>query len=177
MYGVRINNQQSDKTVRIRTIIKSATYYKSVIYHFGTINAILYTITNKNHSHIIFTSEKMDRELTKAERTKARRKKIIPYIIGIVAVIIIFAVIMISLKASVNRDDLYDNDCRPWNNRDNSHGFRQCSPAFEEIINSPISTRIMEVYCKAGDGVDMCTPTPARPTERKKQSSTSSKTD
>ncbi|MBQ8521804.1 MAG: HlyD family efflux transporter periplasmic adaptor subunit, partial [Bacteroides sp.] len=31
-------------------------------------------------------------------------------------------------------------------------------PAFEEIINSPISTRIVEVYCKGGDSVDVGTP-------------------
>ena len=31
-------------------------------------------------------------------------------------------------------------------------------PAFEEIINSPISTRIVEVYCKAGDSVEAGTP-------------------
>ncbi len=31
-------------------------------------------------------------------------------------------------------------------------------PAFEEIINSPISTRIVEVYCRAGDSVHEGTP-------------------
>lgn len=31
-------------------------------------------------------------------------------------------------------------------------------PAFEEIVNSPISTRIVEVYCKAGDSVAAGTP-------------------
>lgn len=100
----------------------------------------------------------MDRELTKAERTKARRKKIIPYIIGIVAVIIIFAVIMISLKASVNRDDLMTTTVDRGTIETTVTGSGSVVPAFEEIINSPISTRIMEVYCKAGDSVDMCTP-------------------
>ncbi len=32
------------------------------------------------------------------------------------------------------------------------------APAFEEVINSPISTRIVEVYRKAGDSVDVGTP-------------------
>ncbi len=100
----------------------------------------------------------MDRELTKAERTKARRKKIIPYIIGIVAVIIIFAVIMISLKASVNRDDLMTTTVDRGTIETTVTGSGSVVPAFEEIINSPISTRIMEVYCKAGDSVDMGTP-------------------
>lgn len=31
-------------------------------------------------------------------------------------------------------------------------------PAFEEIINSPISSRIVEVYCHSGDSVDVGTP-------------------
>ncbi|MDE5672744.1 MAG: efflux RND transporter periplasmic adaptor subunit, partial [Duncaniella sp.] len=48
----------------------------------------------------------MDRELTKDERKRAQRKKLLPYIIGAGTVVIIFAVIMISLRTSVNRDDL-----------------------------------------------------------------------
>ena len=31
-------------------------------------------------------------------------------------------------------------------------------PAFEEIINSPISSRIVEVYCHSGDSVEVGTP-------------------
>ena len=31
-------------------------------------------------------------------------------------------------------------------------------PAFEEIINSPINSRILEVYKKGGDSVDVGTP-------------------
>ena len=31
-------------------------------------------------------------------------------------------------------------------------------PAFEEIINSPINTRVLEVYKKGGDSVEVGTP-------------------
>ena len=65
---------------------------------------------------------------------------------------------MISLKASVNRDDLMTTTVDRGTIETTVTGSGSVVPAFEEIINSPISTRIMEVYCKAGDSVDMCTP-------------------
>lgn len=65
---------------------------------------------------------------------------------------------MISLKASVNRDDLMTTTVDRGTIETTVTGSGSVVPAFEEIINSPISTRIMEVYCKAGDSVDMGTP-------------------
>ena len=48
----------------------------------------------------------MDRELTSDERKKAMRKKMLPYIIGVAVVVVIIAILMITLRSSVNRDDL-----------------------------------------------------------------------
>lgn len=100
----------------------------------------------------------MDRELTSDERKKAMRKKLLPYLIGIGAVAIIIVVLMVSLRTSINRDDLMVATVDSGTIETTVTGSGNVVPAFEEIINSPINTRIVEVYCKAGDSVDVGTP-------------------
>lgn len=100
----------------------------------------------------------MDRELTSDERKKAMRKKLLPYLIGIGAVAIIIVVLMVSLRTSINRDDLMVATVDSGTIETTVTGSGNVVPAFEEIINSPINTRIVEVYCKAGDSVDAGTP-------------------
>lgn len=100
----------------------------------------------------------MDRELTSDERKKAMRKKLLPYLIGIVAVAIIIVVLMVSLRTSISRDDLMVATVDSGTIETTVTGSGNVVPAFEEIINSPINTRIVEVYCKAGDSVDVGTP-------------------
>lgn len=100
----------------------------------------------------------MDRELTSDERKKAMRKKLLPYLIGIGAVAIIIVVLMVSLRTSINRDDLMVATVDSGTIETTVTGSGNVVPAFEEIINSPINTRIVEVYCKAGDSVDTGTP-------------------
>lgn len=100
----------------------------------------------------------MDRELTSDERKKAMRKKLLPYLIGIVAVAIIIVVLMVSLRTSISRDDLMVATVDSGTIETTVTGSGNVVPAFEEIINSPINTRIVEVYCKAGDSVDTGTP-------------------
>ncbi len=100
----------------------------------------------------------MDRELTSDERKKAMRKKLLPYLIGIGAVAIIIVVLMVSLRTSISRDDLMVATVDSGTIETTVTGSGNVVPAFEEIINSPINTRIVEVYCKAGDSVDVGTP-------------------
>lgn len=100
----------------------------------------------------------MDRELTSDERKQAMRKKLLPYLIGIGAVAIIIVVLMVSLRTSISRDDLMVATVDSGTIETTVTGSGNVVPAFEEIINSPINTRIVEVYCKAGDSVDVGTP-------------------
>lgn len=113
---------------------------------------------NKKIIHHPITTTKMDRELTSDERKRARRKKLLPYIIGVVVAAVILTIIIVSLRTSVNRDDLMVATVDSGTIETTVTGSGSVVPAFEEIINSPISTRIMEVYCKAGDSVDVGTP-------------------
>ena len=100
----------------------------------------------------------MDRELSKTERNSARRKKLLPYAIGLVGIVAVIAVMMMLMRSSVKRDDLIIATVDTGTIETSVTGAGSVVPAFEEIINSPINTRIVEVYCKAGDSVDVGTP-------------------
>lgn len=100
----------------------------------------------------------MDRELSKDERKKAMRKKLRPYIITSAVIAVALCVIIISLRSSVKRDDLMISEVDTGTIETTVTGSGSVVPAFEEIINSPINSRIVEVYCKAGDSVATGTP-------------------
>lgn len=100
----------------------------------------------------------MDREIPKEVRDKERKKKFIKYgAIGTVAVICITLLISF-MRSSVNRKDLVLSEVDQGMIEVSVSASGKVVPAFEEIINSPINTRIIEVYRKGGDSVDVGTP-------------------
>ena len=100
----------------------------------------------------------MDREIPKDVRRKERNQKIMKYG-GIGAGIIIGMAVLISLmQSSVKRRDINFSTVDKGTIEVSVSASGKVVPAFEEIINSPINTRIVEVYCKGGDSVDVGTP-------------------
>lgn len=100
----------------------------------------------------------MDREIPKEVRDKDRKKKFIKYgAIGVAAVVCI-AVLISFMRSSVNRKDLVFSEVDNGTIEVSVSASGKVVPAFEEIINSPINTRIVEVYRKGGDSVDVGTP-------------------
>lgn len=100
----------------------------------------------------------MDREIPKEVRDKERKKKFIKYgAIGVAAVVCI-AVLISFMRSSVNRKDLVFSEVGNGTIEVSVSASGKVVPAFEEIINSPINTRIVEVYRKGGDSVDVGTP-------------------
>ena len=100
----------------------------------------------------------MDREIPKEVRDKERKKKFIKYgAIGLAAVVCI-AVLISFMRSSVNRKDLVFSEVDNGTIEVSVSASGKVVPAFEEIINSPINTRIVEVYRKGGDSVDVGTP-------------------
>lgn len=100
----------------------------------------------------------MDRELTKHERNSLRRRKLLPYIIGGGVLAAGLISLFIASRASISREDLMIATVDTGTIETTVTGSGAVVPAFEEIINSPINSRIIEVYCKAGDSVDIDTP-------------------
>ncbi|WP_455673787.1 efflux RND transporter periplasmic adaptor subunit [Phocaeicola sp.] len=100
----------------------------------------------------------MDREIPKEVRDKERKKKFIKYgAIGVAAVVAITLLISF-MRSSVNSKDLVFSQVDNGTIEVSVSASGKVVPAFEEIINSPINTRIIEVYRKGGDSVDVGTP-------------------
>ena len=100
----------------------------------------------------------MDREIPKEVRKKERNKKIIKWsAIGIIAVVGISVLISL-MRTGVQKKDLIFSKVDKGTIEVSVSASGKVVPAFEEIINSPITTRILEVYKKGGDSVEVGTP-------------------
>lgn len=100
----------------------------------------------------------MDREISKEVQRKEQRKQIIK-IGGSVAIgIALIAVVISFLQTSLNRKDLTISAVDKGVIEVSVSASGKVIPAFEEIINSPINSRIVEIYKKGGDSVDVGTP-------------------
>ena len=100
----------------------------------------------------------MDREISKEVRRKEQRKQIIKIGGGVGAAVAVIAVIISFLQTSLNRKDLTISTVDQGVIEVSVSASGKVIPAFEEIINSPINTRIVEIYKKGGDSVDIGTP-------------------
>lgn len=100
----------------------------------------------------------MDREISKEVQRKEQRKQFVK--IGAIAgVLIVLAVMMFSiLQTSLKRKDLNISTVDKGVIEVSVSASGKVIPAFEEIINSPINSRIVEVYKRGGDSVDVGTP-------------------
>jgi HlyD family secretion protein len=100
----------------------------------------------------------MDREITKEELRKIRIKRIVRAIIGIVIIFIGVIIVIYSMRSSIKLSDLQLSTVDNGTLEVSYTASGKVLPAFEEIINSPIDTRILEVYRKSGDHVENGTP-------------------
>ena len=100
----------------------------------------------------------MDREVPKEIRQKERNKKLLKYG-GIASAVVACLALLISfMQSSVKLKDLVLSTVDNGLIEVSVSASGKVVPAFEEIINSPINTRIVEVYRKGGDSVDVGTP-------------------
>lgn len=100
----------------------------------------------------------MDREIPKEERLKQKRKRMLKVASIVVAILAVLFIVFTSLRKSVRERDLVFSDVERSSIETSVSASGKVVPAFEEIINSPISTRIVEVYCQSGDSVMEGTP-------------------
>lgn len=100
----------------------------------------------------------MDREIPKSERDKTKRKRWIRFGLIACAVIAGFFIIGSMMRTSVSRNDLIVATADTGTIDVTVTGTGSVSPAFEEVITSPINSRIVEVYLRSGDSVDIGTP-------------------
>ncbi len=100
----------------------------------------------------------MDREIPKEVRRKERNKKLVRYGIVAVAAVVTISLLISLMRTGVREKDLVFSTVDRGTIEVSVSASGKVVPAFEEIINSPINTRIVEVYKKGGDSVDVGTP-------------------
>ena len=100
----------------------------------------------------------MDREIPKEVRQRERRKQWIKIGAGVVAAVVVMGGMMRMMQSSLARKDLLFSTVDKGTIEVSVSASGKVVPAFEEIINSPINSRIVEVYKKGGDSVDGGTP-------------------
>ena len=100
----------------------------------------------------------MDREIPKEVKQKERNKKIIKY--GIICVVCVVGIgfLISMMRSSIRLKDITISQVDQGTIEVSVSASGKVVPAMEEIINTPINSRILEVYSKGGDSVDVGTP-------------------
>ena len=100
----------------------------------------------------------MDREISKEVQRKEQRKQFIRIGTAVGGFIVLIVVVISMLQTSLKRKDLTISTVDKGVIEVSVSASGKVIPAFEEIINSPINSRIVEVYKRGGDSVDVGTP-------------------
>lgn len=100
----------------------------------------------------------MDIEIPKEVRRKERNKKIIRLSAIGIGCIVAISILISFMRAGVQMKDLIISTVDKGTIEVSVSASGKVIPAFEEIINSPIDSRIVEVYLKGGDSVEVGTP-------------------
>ena len=100
----------------------------------------------------------MDREISKEVQRKELRKQFIWIGTAVGGFIVLIVVVISMLQTSLKRKDLNISTVDKGVIEVSVSASGKVIPAFEEIINSPINSRIVEVYKRGGDSVDVGTP-------------------
>ena len=100
----------------------------------------------------------MDREISKEVRRRERMKFWTKWGSALLILILLVSVLFRYLQPSLKITDLSLSTVDVGSIDISIGAFGKVVPAFEEIINSPINSRILEVYKKGGDSVDVGTP-------------------
>lgn len=100
----------------------------------------------------------MDREIPKHVKRKMLRQRILKIGGGIVGLVLAIVLLISWMQTTLKRKDLHISVVDRGTIEVSVNAFGKVVPAFEEIVNSPIHSRIVEVYKKGGDSVDVGTP-------------------
>lgn len=100
----------------------------------------------------------MDREIPKEERRKTMNKRLLKWGAATATAVIAVTALSMCVQSGVKRSSLTIRTADRGSLETSVAGTGRVVPAFEQIINSPIPSRIVEVYSKEGDTVDVGTP-------------------
>lgn len=98
--------------------------------------------------------ETMDRPISTIQLKKERNKRFIKAIIALAVVVTAIVLLMTVFTRSVDAKDLLFSKADNGAIQISINAVGNVVPAFEEIITTPVSSRILEAYRKAGDSVE-----------------------
>ncbi|MDR0538374.1 MAG: efflux RND transporter periplasmic adaptor subunit [Tannerellaceae bacterium] len=96
----------------------------------------------------------MDRVIPKEQKRKALHLQIIKCLSAVVALTLVIRLLISIMQPSISRKDLRLSVVDRGTIEISVNASGKVVPAFEEIVNSPIQSRIIEVYKKGGDMVE-----------------------
>lgn len=100
----------------------------------------------------------MDREISKEVKRKEFIKQWSKVGIVVILLIVVIAVVISFMQTTLDKKDLYISTVDVGLIEVSSSASGKVVPAFEEIITSPINSRIVEIYKRGGDIVDIGDP-------------------
>ena len=95
----------------------------------------------------------MDREISLSQKRKEQRKLILRYGGIVVGIVIVILVIISLLEGSISTKNMVVGSVDKGTIEITVNASGKVIPQTEEIIVSPINSRILEVYKNAGDSV------------------------
>ncbi|MDE7396239.1 MAG: efflux RND transporter periplasmic adaptor subunit, partial [Muribaculum sp.] len=100
----------------------------------------------------------MDRQVPREQLAKERRKKWIKATLIIGTIVAVFITVLFSIEKSIKREYIILGGARIGSLETSVTAGGTVKPAYEQIVTSPISSTIIEVYHSEGDIVEAGTP-------------------
>lgn len=96
----------------------------------------------------------MDKQISKSQLRRERNTKLIKWGGATLLVTLGVTALIVSLEKGINRRDVRLGAAEQGALETTVNATGRVVPAFEEVINSPVDTRILKVYAQAGDSVE-----------------------
>lgn len=96
----------------------------------------------------------MDKQISKSQLRRERNTKLIKWGGATLLVALGVTALIVSLEKGINRRDVQLGAAEQGALETTVNATGRVVPAFEEVINSPVDTRILKVYAQAGDSVE-----------------------
>lgn len=96
----------------------------------------------------------MDKQISKSQLRRERNTKLMKWGGTTLLVVLGVTALIVSLEKGINRRDVRLGAAEQGALETTVNATGRVVPAFEEVINSPVDTRILKVYAQAGDSVE-----------------------
>lgn len=96
----------------------------------------------------------MDKQISKSQLRRERNTKLMKWGGATLLVALGVTALIVSLEKGINRRDVRLGAAEQGALETTVNATGRVVPAFEEVINSPVDTRILKVYAQAGDSVE-----------------------